>query len=141
MEPLCYIALFAAVVAILYYYGTKGARKLEAAFPGLPGPKPWPFIGNIPDFLKMKGQLHLYFDMNFKKYGRLYAMSFVGAPTLVTTDPEMIKETLVKQFECFHDRPVSLDLSLRSLMNGNVVELCQFRYFAQVKRAVSSIRI
>jgi len=111
MEPisaLVYIVLFVIVAVGLYRYGTGSGRQLQAAFPGLPGPKPLPFLGNIVDMVKAKGQLHWYFDMNFEKYGRLYSMSFVGLPSIVTTDPEMIKEILVKRFDCFHDRPVSL---------------------------------
>lgn len=111
MEPLSalgWLVIFIILVVILYRYGTQSARNLEAVFPGLDGPKPWPFIGNMPGMINAKMQLHLFLEMNIKKYGRLYSMTFAGLPSLITTDPQMIKEICVKQFDCFHDRPVSV---------------------------------
>lgn len=109
MDPLSaigYIAIFIISVVCLYYLGTRSARKLEETFPGLPGPKPWPFISHMPAILKVKGQLHLFLEEEKKKHGRLYSMTFGGSPALVVSDPEMIKDILVKRFDCFHDRSV-----------------------------------
>lgn len=98
------------VMVVLWWYGTRKARTLESAFPGMPGPKPLPFIGNILDLIASKGQVHVHFDRYYKKYGSLFSVSFFGSPGLVVADPEMIKDILVKNFECFHDRPVSIDM-------------------------------
>ena len=110
MEPifLVYGALAIATLCFLCFLGTRDARKLESFFPGLPGPKPWAFIGNLPDLIKCKGQLHLYFEEKTKEYGRLFSLSFGGTPALCVSDPEMIKDILVKRFDFFQNRPVSL---------------------------------
>ena len=90
------------------YWATNPKRTLNARFPGLPGPKPLPIIGGLLDSIKVKGQLHLLFDAYCKKYGKIFSMvSFTGDPGLVVTDPEAIKQIMVKDFTSFHDRPVS----------------------------------
>ena len=103
-----YLVIAVATLCFLYYLGTRSARQLEQFFPGFPGPKPWAFIGNTLDFIKTKAQLHLYFDEKVKEYGRLFSISSRGLPALVVSDPEMIKDILVKRFDCFQDRPVSV---------------------------------
>ena len=96
------------VLVFLYYWGTNKRRMLEAQFPGLPGPKPLPFIGNLLDSIRHKGQIHSQFDDYYKKYGKFFAMpSFTSKSALVIAEPELIKQILVKDFSSFHDRPVS----------------------------------
>ena len=97
------------VLVFLYYWGTNKRRMLEAQFPGLPGPKPLPFIGNLLDLIRHKGQFHLQFDDYYNTYGKFFAMaSFTGKPALVVAEPEVIKQILVKDFSSFHDTPVSI---------------------------------
>lgn len=105
--PVLYAVLAVIIVAFLYYYGTRNARKLEANFPGLPGPKPLPFVDNLFDFVKVNGQIHLLLEDYSRKYGRLYSMILAGSTSIVVSDPEMLKDIFVKRFDCFHDRPVS----------------------------------
>ena len=101
----------AVVLVVICYWATNPRRRLEAQFPNLPGPMPLPFLGGLLDSIKVKGQLHLLFDMYCKRYGKVFAMlSFTGEPGLVVTDPEVIKLIMVRDFTSFHDRPVSTDL-------------------------------
>ena len=103
------IAVASLVSVFLYRRGTRDARRLQAAFGDLPGPKPWPFIGNLLDSFRFGGRAYLLFDHYYKQYGRLFAMvSFGKNIGLVVSDPEMIKQILVKEFDAFHDRTVSL---------------------------------
>jgi len=77
----------------------------------LPGPKPWPFVGNSLDMISYKGQMHIQFNEYYKKYGRLFRMSlFSDKPSIVIGDLEMLREMYVKEFPSFHDRPVSFTL-------------------------------
>lgn len=108
------IAMFiSSIVFFLYRFGTMHARRLANKFPNIPGPKPWPFIGDLPSVIQAKGQIHILFDGYYREYGRLFKADFFGLPGLVVSEPEMLKDILVKRFECFHDRPVS---------NSNYVE-------------------
>ena len=108
MEQWVTVLIGALVLLLVYYWGTSKRRELEAAFPGVPGPKPLPFLGNLPDSIRHKGQFHLQFDEYYKTYGNLFSLfSFIGKPALVVCDPELIREILVKSFSSFRDRPVS----------------------------------
>ena len=101
------IAVASLVSICLYRRGTRNARRLQAAFGDLPGPKPWPFIGNLPESIKFAGKRHLQFDNYCKKYGKLFTKFSIRNVSLVVADPEMIKQILVKEFDAFHDRTVS----------------------------------
>lgn len=113
-----YVILALVIVIFLYWYGTKTRRMIEATFPGIPGPRPWPFLGNMPGFIRDKGQLHVFLDRNYKKYGSLFSMSFFDGPALAVSDPKIIKEILVKHFDSFHNRPsVSLVVFVNFLVS------------------------
>ncbi|XP_020903634.1 cytochrome P450 3A11, partial [Exaiptasia diaphana] len=98
-------AIGAVVLIFVYWYGTRSRSRLEKTFPGIPGPKQWPFIGSLPDVIRSGGQMHLQFDNDYKKFGKVYRTMFFGSPSLVVSDPAMIKDIFVKYFDCFHDRP------------------------------------
>ncbi|KAK3734392.1 hypothetical protein QZH41_018031 [Actinostola sp. cb2023] len=100
----CTLVLGVIVMVVLYRYGTHKKRLLEATFPGMPGPKPLFLLGHVVDLIKAKGQLHVFFDRYYKKYGQLFPVSFLGMPALVVSDPEMVKEIFVKNVDCFHER-------------------------------------
>ena len=74
---------------------------------GIPlGPKPTLFLGSLPEFVK-KGMFQMDVD-NVQKYGKFFG-SFIGnIPTVMVSDPDMIKEIAVKQFSNFQDRMQSL---------------------------------
>ena len=101
----------AAVAVFLYWKATSRRRALEAAYPDLPMVKPLPFLGNLLDSIRAKGQFHLQFAEYHRKYGKLFSFySFTGKPALVVSDSEMVKQIMVKEFSSFHDRPVSAAL-------------------------------
>ncbi|KAI0235209.1 Cytochrome P450 3A24 [Lamellibrachia satsuma] len=70
---------------------------------GIPGPRPWPVIGNMHTSIRM-GQIEAQQYWN-KKYGKRIGM-FVGSfPIFMTTDPDMVRSIMVKDFAHFHNRP------------------------------------
>ena len=70
------------------------------------GPKPTLFLGSLPEFAK-KGMFQMDVD-NVQKYGTFFG-SFIGnIPTVMVSDPDMIKEIAVKQFSNFQDRTQNL---------------------------------
>ena len=70
----------------------------------LPGPKPWPYVGNLLDAFKYGG-LHNTFLEYDKKYGKVYKMYLGRDPIIAVTDLEMLKRILVKDFDKFRNRP------------------------------------
>ena len=75
---------------------------------GLPGPKPLPILGNVLQMFWDQGQMHKTFDRLVKQYGKVFGIYFLKTPTVVVSDPQMLKTILVKEFNSFHDRPVSI---------------------------------
>ena len=99
--------LIASVVLLaVYFYGIAPYQALRAVYPI--GPTPLPLIGHLHDTVKHKGKIHAQIDEYYKKYGHVFTMFIFGnTPCLVISDPEMIKDMLVKEFSSFADRPVS----------------------------------
>ena len=78
---------------------------------GLPGLKPLPILGNVVQTLWDRGQMHKTFDRFVKQYGKVFGIYLLKTPAIVVTDPQMLKTILVKEFNSFHDKPVSFCLS------------------------------
>ena len=74
---------------------------------GLRGPTPLPLVGNSLNFMLYGLTLHERQLEDQKTYGRIYGMYLMKTPSIVVSDPEILKVVLVKEFEKFHDRPVS----------------------------------
>ena len=97
------VTIFAIVVGLYLYTAYK--QSIFRRY-GIPAPKPTPFLGSIPELAK-KGMFQMDID-NVKKYGKFFG-SFVGnIPTVMISDPDMIKEIAVKQFSNFQDRTQSV---------------------------------
>lgn len=72
--------------------------------PGLKGPFPWPFIGNLYQLkTRKRGELELEWA---KKYGKAYVMYIFYSPRIVLADLDMIIDVGVKNGSKF----VSIDL-------------------------------
>ena len=86
---------------------------------GIPGPKPTPFLGTLPELIK-NGMFKMDVE-SVQKYGTFFG-SYVGnIPTVMVSDPEMIKEIAIKQFPDFQDRAQSIAIPkfwLHSLNNA-----------------------
>lgn len=105
-EPLAHPAVITAsvlllAVMLLYWYGTRGFADLKKL--NVPGPKPIPFFGNFLETRKY-GVMHLMCLDYAKKYGKVFAISLGGKPTLVVADPEMLKQIMIKDFSSFRNR-------------------------------------
>ena len=83
---------------------------------GLRGPTPLPLVGNFLNFMLYGRTLHERQLEDQKAYGRIFGMYLLKTPTIVVSDPEILKVVLVKEFEKFHDRPVSSWPCVRSLL-------------------------
>ncbi|VDM48387.1 unnamed protein product [Toxocara canis] len=70
---------------------------------GIPGPKPNLIFGNL---LQLKNGFKTFDIENTKKYGSRFAVVFAGVPVFVTSDLDLLREVLVKQFNCFANREI-----------------------------------
>ena len=111
----------AVFILLLYWCGTYRFSVLKKL--GLPGPKPWPFLGNILGLITLGG-LHAMLNENMKRYGKIYAVCLGRLPTVVIAEPEVLKKILVKEFSSFRNRsdavkpPPPLNCGLSAAKNG-----------------------
>ncbi|EDV25750.1 uncharacterized protein TRIADDRAFT_23953 [Trichoplax adhaerens] len=96
------VAIFAALIIYIFYYRyitiLQHFDKL-----GIPGPKPWPILGNIPEIARLGGQhlAHMYYT---KKYGKVVGLFYGTERLTLVSDYEIIKKILIKDFHLFPNR-------------------------------------
>ena len=98
-----WLAIILGLLIFIYWQGVQRYYSILGSSP-LPGPKPWPWVGNLPDVFKYGG-MHKMLLNNFYKYGRVYKLCIGRTPAIVVTDPEIIKQIMVKEFWKFPNRP------------------------------------
>ena len=98
-----WLALIFGFLVLIYWQGLRRYNSILGGSP-LPGPKPWPWIGNLVDIFKYGG-IHKMLLNYFYKYGRVYKTCFGRTPIIVVTDPEIVKQIMVKDFWKFPNRP------------------------------------
>ncbi|KAL3842945.1 hypothetical protein ACJMK2_020918 [Sinanodonta woodiana] len=98
--PTWLMVILVAVALLLMYsiHKQRYFKRLEII-----GPTPIPFLGHLHHIVG-KGFQDMDMEMT-RKYGNCYGTFFGNIPQLIVTDPEMIKQMLVKQFSEFTDRP------------------------------------
>jgi len=97
-----WISLLFATTVLIYWFGISGYSLTSHV--SLPGPKPWPYVGNLVDVAKYGG-LHKAFVEYGKQYGKVYKMYLGRFPMITVADPEMLRHILVRDFDKFPNRP------------------------------------
>nr|AUX14924.1 cytochrome p450 CYP5A3 [Kryptolebias marmoratus] len=95
------LSLFVIFLALLYWYSVYPFSVLSRF--GIKHPKPVPFFGNILMF--RKGFLKPVSDI-IKTHGRVCGYYFGRRPRVLVTDPDMLRQVLVKDFTYFPNRLV-----------------------------------
>uniref|UniRef100_A0A1A8I0B5 Cytochrome P450 1A n=1 Tax=Nothobranchius kuhntae TaxID=321403 RepID=A0A1A8I0B5_NOTKU len=83
--------------------------------PGLPGPFPWPIIGNAA---QLGNAPHLFFMRMMRKYGEVFQIQ-LGSRTVVVLNGASIRQALIKQGPDFAGRPDFT--SFRFISNGDSI--------------------
>ena len=89
------------VLLLLYWYGTRGFADLKKL--NVPGPKPLPFLGSFLHLRKYNG-LHLLCADYVRRYGKVFAICLGTRPTLVITEPGLVKQIMTRDFQKFRNR-------------------------------------
>lgn len=69
---------------------------------GIPGPKPWPILGNLAD--RRSKPWFKMVEQRLKEYGPVYGIFHGLTPRLVITDPDVLKTIMIKDFQYITDR-------------------------------------
>ena len=106
---------FSVIFIALYFYFTRNFKFWQKL--GIPYVKPTPFVGNLKEctFQKVNIGKHLqqiYEEHNDKPYVGIFSFD---KPILLIRDLELVKNILVKDFQYFIDRVVSVDEKLDPL--------------------------
>ncbi|KAL3842936.1 hypothetical protein ACJMK2_020909 [Sinanodonta woodiana] len=102
-----WLMVILVVIALLLMYTIHKQRYFKRL--GISGPTPIPFLGHLHHLMR-KGFREMDMEMT-RIYGSCYGTFFGNIPQLMVTDPEMIKQMLVKQFSEFTDRPRTIKLT------------------------------
>ncbi|RWS21725.1 Cytochrome P450 3A24-like protein, partial [Leptotrombidium deliense] len=108
MDVFSLLILF-SVTVIVYYISWRKRLMSVLQKHGINGPKPHLIYGNLLDF-KKEINVKLV-DRWLKEYGPVFGYYTGGRPVVITTDPELLKQVLIKDFKTFHDRNVPKELS------------------------------
>lgn len=111
---------FALVVLIVTWIHLHYKKKFNYwTEKGVPGPKGRIFFGNM--FEIMKNGFFLTTQNYRQKYGKIYGFYLSNTPCLVVSDPELVKDILIRNFNKFSERPllVNIPLEAESLINQN----------------------
>jgi hypothetical protein len=69
----------------------------------LPGPFPFPFVGNLPQFyLQFKGDTKLFYGYNYKKYGDMYEILLGTKREIVLSRVEYVEKLLTPSTKNLH---------------------------------------
>ncbi|KAJ8247927.1 hypothetical protein GJAV_G00252170 [Gymnothorax javanicus] len=102
-----------ATVCIMYLLMRLLHTNIPEGLQRLPGPKPFPIIGNVLDVV---GSPHLSLTTLSERYGPIYQIQIGMRPVVVLSGSETIRQALIKQGEDFSGRP---DLySFQFISNG-----------------------
>lgn len=99
--------LVAAIFWLTFYlYGRKSFNFYHGL--GLDGPKPTAYFGNLKEIMEL-GFAHVFMKWH-KEFGVNYRMFWGSFPNVVTSDPEIIEEILIKRFSNFTNRRLAFPL-------------------------------
>ncbi|XP_059153010.1 cytochrome P450 3A29-like [Physella acuta] len=102
------------LLCLLYTYGKQPYGLWKRL--GVNGPEPTVLFGNIQDLYGPEGSRTAYSKWQ-SEFGRVYGIYFFRHPALVITEPELMKQVLVKDFNDYRDR-MAYDKSI--LLNHEV---------------------
>jgi cytochrome P450 len=114
------ISVITAILIGLYFYVTRNFKFWHKL--GIPYVKPTPFVGNLKECVLLKTttaeQLqNIYNEHSNKPYVGIFSFD---NPSLLIRDVELVKNILVKDFQNFMDRTLSIELKFDPLF-GNVL--------------------
>ena len=85
----------------LNYWSRQGFKQLDPKF----------LVGDAGSQMRLKESMGEYYSELYNKYKklRIFGIYFSYNPLLVVTDPKLVQDILIRDFNSFHDRPMPMD--------------------------------
>jgi cytochrome P450 family 6 len=114
------ISVIAAIFTGLYFIVTRNFNFWKKL--GIPYVKPTPFVGNLKDCVLLKTTIgeqlqRIYNEHSDKPYVGIFSFD---KPSLLIRDLELVKNVLVKDFQTFMNRVLSVEENLDPLFGNNL---------------------
>ncbi|KAH7845396.1 hypothetical protein Vadar_001497 [Vaccinium darrowii] len=105
---------FCSVLLLLasIFFILRKRRAIPLSLP--PGPKPWPIIGSLPEFLKNKPTFRWIHNMMEEMNTEIMCIRLGNVHVIPVTSPKLAAEFLKKQDAVFSSRPVILSADIIS---------------------------
>lgn len=99
---------------------------------GIPGPKPWPLVGNIVTWVRSN---RTKLDLEWSKtYGRVFGVYEGSTPRLWIVDPDLVQRICIKDFDIWHDHEVNPFLNK---YQKNFIFLIEGNHWKEVRAIMS----
>uniref|UniRef100_A0A8C5M084 Cytochrome P450 n=1 Tax=Leptobrachium leishanense TaxID=445787 RepID=A0A8C5M084_9ANUR len=99
-------SILVSVLVVLFLLNVFSNRKKNLYHNFPPGPKPWPFIGNIPYMIMKKQKPHKTLQELGETYGPVYCFQSGSEKTVVLCGYEAVKDALINHADDFSERPI-----------------------------------
>ena len=130
------ILLLVAVYVCYYHYYWPYFQQRKLI--GLDGPKPIPVLGNFIELLRAGKHAPTCYDEWYQKYGPNCLVYMGIVPVIVTQDPELIRDVLVRKFDQFVARyPDNSNLLKHVLYANRALSTVNGDEWRQMRRMLS----
>jgi len=106
--PIAFVT--AGIVVLVYNFWQAVRNEAIRKKINAPGPRSWPFVGNLLETRKFNG-IHLLHFHHIQKYGKVFSICLGRKPTVVIADPDILKQILVKDFWNFRNRFLQVQIN------------------------------
>ncbi|XP_057524114.1 5-OH-xanthotoxin synthase-like [Amaranthus tricolor] len=126
------LPIFALFLTLVVLFLHLNPRKNVSLHHPPPGPKGFPFIGNLHQFDPSKP--HVYFANLAKTYGPILSLRFGHVPIVVVQSAKLAKEILQTQDLNFCSRPLMMGMQKLSYNGLDIAFAPYGEYFREVKK-------
>ena len=112
LSGICSTLLVMTFSLLIIFHKHKNKKKNTLSLP--PGPKPWPFVGSLPEMLINKPTFRWIHRLMEEMNSEIICISLGNVHVIPVTSPEIACEFLKKHDSVFSSRPICLSAKVTS---------------------------